>query len=483
MDFDLFYSILSYISYFVSFLIFLHLVLYAKSTEHLLAWVALMLILPHIANILFFIFGIEWKRKKIFFATVEKNLENKEFFNLQKQIPYFHNELKTSHNKNLVKLMTLVSSSASSPLFLNGKVDFFFSGEEFFSKLIQSIKNAKKFIYMEFFIFRSDTIGSQIFDILCQKAKEGVEVSLLFDGIGSFGKISFKARRNLKKAGARFKFFLDPIFRLNQFYINYRNHRKLVVVDDKVVFIGGFNVGDEYLGRGKKQIKWRDTHAIVYGEAIRGLKEIFISDWINSNGEPLATFATPSSIYSKYSRLLTQIIVSGPDSDWNNIENCIHSAIYNAHSSICIESPYFIIDDSIQKALIVAALSGIDVSIIITGIPDKKILYWVAETYFEYLISAGVKIYRYMDGFLHSKMLIVDDYFAMIGSSNFDIRSFKLSYESNIIFYDETVVAKLRKQFEKDIKYSTQITQEFVNNQSMAKRLRNSILKIPSPLF
>lgn len=483
MDFDTLFQVIEYLSYGFSFLIFIHLIIFSRSSEYLLVWVSLMLIFPHLGNILYLIFGIEWSKRKIFSATVESNLSQKEFFTLQEQSTIITNTDLLEINKDMLKMMNFVISSGNSPVSKKGSYELFFSGELFFSKLMKIIEDAKKYIYMEFFIFCSDQLGTKIFDLLCKKSKEGVEVSLLFDGIGSFGKISYKTRRKLKAAGVRYKFFLDPKFRLNYFYINYRNHRKLVVIDDLYAFIGGFNIGDEYISKGKKNIYWRDTHTLVSGEVVLSLKEIFVTDWINSNGEPLRSFPVPTFTNSNLPQLYSQVICSGPDSNWNNIENFIHTAIYNASSSIYIESPYFILNDSIIKALSVAALSGIDVTIVIAGVPDKKILYWVAETYFPTLVEAGVKIYRYNEGFLHSKMFIVDDYLGMVGSSNFDLRSFKLSYEANVIFYNEEVVSKLIRQVKADIKSSTLVTEDFVKSQSIARRIRNNFFRISAPLF
>ncbi|MBN2651142.1 MAG: cardiolipin synthase [Spirochaetales bacterium] len=453
-----------------------------KPPEVLMAWLLVLILLPYLGGVIYLFAGVDWKKKKIV-----KNLAEESFKKNLSDIVDKQKEIITSYPderfSDTIKAIRLLLNSNSSILSRRNDVSFFHNGADMLDSLIVDLNEAKESIHMEFYIWRSDATGRKIKNILIRKAKEGVDIRLIFDGVGCFRKISYAYRRELKNAGIQYKYFLDPFSSLNHRMINYRNHRKIVVIDGDISYTGGMNIGDEYINGGKRFDYWRDTQVRVVGEASGMLQSIFYSDWKNSGGEEFQ-----GSHYYKYhgkveNPKFMQIVCSGPDSKWSSIQKLFLSLISNANERVIVQSPYFIPDRAIQDALETASLSGIDVSLIVTGRPDKKIPYWVAETYFESLLRAGVKIYRYEAGFFHSKVIIIDDTIASVGTCNVDVRSFRINYEVNAVFYDYDVVKELSDYALIDISQSREIKLDDIKRLNIFKRLRNSIFRIIAPVL
>ena len=296
--------------------------------------------------------------------------------------------------------------------------------------------------------------------------------------------MAWKFKRDLKEAGVKIKYFLDPMNVLSGRLLNYCNHRKIVVIDGLIGYTGGMNIGDEYITGGEKFDSWRDSHVKVEGEIVHLLQTVFLSDWENSGGEKLGKekyFPETGSVSEK--TLPMQVLVSGPDSDWYSLEKLYLNMISNADREVYIQSPYFIPSSSIQNALETASLSGVDVHLMITGVPDKLVPFWVAHTYWEPLLSAGVKIYLYREGFLHAKMVVADEKIATLGSCNMDIRSFHLDYELNLIYYDSSVAKQLKMKFFEDMKACIALSEKDLQKKGFFTRLRNSAFRIIAPIL
>ncbi len=446
------------------------------------AWILSIIFLPYIGAFFYLLSGINWKKYKIVKQRPEIAFQKQLGSILARQKDFMHN-LSSQIDNDVAKTMVLALQSSNSIITRNNSSDMFFSGRHLFDSLLQDLENASKSIHMEYFIFKDDNIGLQIADILKRKAMEGLKVRVLFDGVGCFSKMSRKFKKDLSAAGVNTKYFLDPANVFSGRLLNYCNHRKIVVVDGAIAYTGGMNIGDEYIDGGIKFDNWRDTHIRLEGESVHMLQSIFLSDWYNSGGEKIESLDYFPEIKETYENLPMQIVVSGPDSDWYSLEKLFLNIIMNANGIVYIQSPYFIPNSSLLNALETTALSGVEVNLMITGNPDKKIPFWVAHTYFESLLAAGVNIFLYKKGFLHSKLIIADDTISTVGSCNMDIRSFHLDYEVNAVYYSRKKTAELIKQFNYDLQFCERLTNKDNKKLNVFSRLRNSIFKIIAPVL
>lgn len=454
-----------------------------KPPEVTFAWLIIIIVFQFIGIIIFVLTGINYKSRKILTHLPEEMFkgELEDIIDRQKKI-YKEIKYRDENSSDMSKAMSLLLNCSNSIVTQNNEVNLYHHGKELYLNMLEDLKSAKESIHMEYFIWRSDRLGNKIKKILIDRANNGVEVRLIFDGVGSFNRIKRKYKRELKKAGIKFVYFLDPLAAPLKFLkFNYCNHRKIVVIDGQIGYTGGVNVGEEYITGGKQFKYWRDTHMRLVGDSVRMLQALFSTDWLNSTGELLTNkkyFPLPTT----EKRLPLQIAVSGPDSKWSSIHQLYFSMITNANKNIYIQSPYFIPDASIVKALETAALSGVAVNLMMTGHPDSKLPYWTAQTYFDSLLSAGVKIYLYKKGFLHSKTIVVDNLISTVGTCNMDIRSFHINYEVNAVLYDKKISENLKNQFYMDLKECT-----IVNKKNMKRtilfKIRDSFCRLMSPLM
>jgi cardiolipin synthase len=290
-------------------------------------------------------------------------------------------------------------------------------------------------------------------------------------------------KKRITDAGGKVSVFLPPFVPFISVRINYRNHRKICIIDGREAYVGGFNIGNEYLGLSKKFGNWRDTHIRIQGSAVSSLQWRFYLDWKFASGEDLKICQSYLHEELEQSNVGIQIVSSGPDSKWPNIKDGYMKMISNAREKIYIETPYFIPDDSILEALRIAGLSGLDVRVMVPNKPDHLFVYWASLSYIGELLEAGVKFYHYGDGFLHSKVIIVDDFISTVGTANLDIRSFMLNFEVNAFIYDEEVNRKLSQKFVSDIDLCRQITLEDYNKRSKVVKIKESISRLLSPIL
>ena len=473
---------------FITIIAILEIIISNKQSEASIAWILVILIVPVIGIGLYILIGVEW-RKWNRYKLVSQLPED--FFrkHLGKELSdqkYMINESEISKDETMqdvIKNMNLLLTSNQVPLTLDNQVKVYFRGKEHFDDMLNELNKAETSIHMEYFIWRSDSLGERIKDILIDRARAGVQVKLIFDGLGSFGRISFKYRRELRDAGIDFSYFLDLNRLIARLKINYSNHKKIVVIDGRTAYTGGMNIGEEYISGGSQFNEWRDTHVRLTGSCVSILQTIFLTDWFNCKKEMLIKEDFFPKQLDDISGIPIQVAVSGPDSKWGSIELLYFNMITNAKHEILIQSPYFIPDDAILKAMESAALSGVNVTLMMTGVPDKHIPWWSAFTYFQPLLEAGVKILHYETGFLHSKVIVMDNIVSTVGTCNMDIRSFKLNYEVNAVFYDESLAEELKKQFNSDRTFCHEITLEEIQSLSLLKQLRNSFCRIFSPLM
>ena len=291
----------------------------------------------------------------------------------------------------------------------------------------------------------------------------------------------------MSKVGVEFKYFLDIKFALSK--LNYRNHRKMTIIDNRILHTGGMNLGEEYITGGKRFNLWRDTNIRIEGKLVFHYLAIFITDWLNSGGkldfnpkkiEKILLEQRENIVKNSY---LMQVSSSGPDTIWTTLKYTYSKMISAAKKEILIQSPYFIPDTSLISQLKIAALSGVKIKLMIAGVPDKKIPYWIAETYFGELLLAGVEIYRYKAGFIHCKNIVIDGKFSTMGTCNFDMRSLEINYEINSIFYNREISQSLRGQFYKDLEHCEEIKEENLKKTVFWRKLRNSLFKVISPIM
>lgn len=446
-------------------------------------WLMVLTFLPGIGFILYLFLGQDLSKKKMFELKEEDDncleaLAESQLHQIDDNIFNYGGPNYVLY-KDLIKMHLINGQAYYSQ---DNHVELFYSGEEKFKALLESIENAESFIHMEYYIFKRDKIGKKVLDELAKKAREGLDVKLLVDGMGG----RFLTRNFLKpyrEAGVKIAVFFPPFVPLISVRINYRNHRKICVIDGKEAYLGGFNVGDEYLGLSKKFGNWRDTHMKIKGSAISSLQWRFFLDWRFATKEDTGHCMSYLPEESPEHNVGIQIVSSGPDSKWPSIKDGYMRMVTNAKHKVYIETPYFIPDDSMYEALKIAALSGVDVRVMIPNKPDHIFVYWAGLSYIGELLHAGIKFYTYEKGFNHAKVFIMDDFVSSVGTANLDIRSFKLNFEVNAFMYDEVINMQLTERFINDLKDCKEISLEDYEKRSNIVKIKESVSRLLSPIL
>ncbi|HZG11140.1 MAG TPA: cardiolipin synthase [Kurthia gibsonii] len=480
------------ISYIVSVTLFFNIILALaiiflerRESSSIWAWLLVLFFIPIVGFILYLLLGRKLTRRRMFRWSGRKKIGIETLVDYQiESIKEGSFEYKLSETASKYKeliYMNLLSNHAV--LTQDNHIHIFDDGQDKFDCLLEDIAEAKHHIHIQYYIFRLDRLGTRILDALIEKARQGVQVRVLYDEMGSRGvhKKDFKA---LIEQGGEVEVFFPSVLPLINPRMNYRNHRKIVVIDGKVGYIGGFNVGDEYLGLKEKFGYWRDTHLRINGSSVQPLQTRFLLDWNQASDRKNLEYE--DSFFPTFYRqgnTAIQIVSSGPDSDWEAIKNGYIKLINMAKKYVYIQTPYFIPDDAFINAVRIACLSGIDVRIMIPNKPDHIFVYWATYYYVGLLIEAGAKVYVYENGFLHTKMVVIDDEAASVGTANIDSRSFKLNFEANAFIYDTDVAHQLAELFERDILYSSELTPEKYKNRSTIIKLKESISRLLSPIL
>lgn len=430
-----------------------------------LAWILTFIISKPIGILLFFFIGRNWRNKP---------LKNDAYFFHEVIAKRYGMQLKEYKFKQIQQLLI---KNDFAIMFPYNSTDIFINGEEKFESLKNELKKAKHHIHLEYYIVKNDTIGNEIKDILIRKAHEGVKVRFIIDRIGSIG-LSRKYVKDLRSAGVNVLFYS---YISNPFY---RNHRKIVVIDGTVGFIGGMNIGDEYAGKGKLGF-WRDLHIKIHGDSVLGLQCAFIHDFymLSKSEKELITLKQELTEYFPFvdnkNFCPMHFIESGPGSQNPSIMQAIIKMISNAKDHIYIMTPYFIPSESLIVALKIAALSGVDVRILFPEKPDHFYVHYASKTYLHEMTKHGVKVYFYRkDSFLHSKAVYVDSEICTLGNTNIDIRSFELNFEANMVIYDSNTTGRLEKLFLEDLNQSQQVDSTYFEKSSVFVRFIENLMRI-----
>ena len=455
------------------------------------AWLMVVALFPFIGFFIYLVFGRDGRKHKVFvgkskqdeaFLTRYLDMEdNSEIWQQQTRYVTQKNIMQMQGSEHMDDLIYLNLSSGNSTFSSNNKLFLYHDGKSAFEALIKDIKAAKEFIYIQYYIFRSDSTGRSLIDALAKKAAEGLDVRLLIDGMGNALNPA-SLYTPLTEAGGRLGTFLPPHF----IRINFRNHRKLSIMDGTVGHIGGMNIGDEYLGLSKRFGFWRDTHLRMTGNGVHHMTLRFMMDWnfcAPSNKLELHSKYFPRPPYVSGSGVRMQIVCSGPDTRYPSILYGYNKMLTEANKSIYIQTPYFVPDESMYVALRMAALAGVDVRIMIPANPDHPFVYWAALSYLGDLVESGVRCYEYENGFLHNKVIMIDSKVCTIGTANMDVRSFKLNFESNAFIYDEETTIQLEDAFMRDMAYCRQLTSEIYKNRSKYTKIKESLSRLLSPLL
>ncbi len=448
------------------------------------AWLLVLFFIPVFGFFIYLLLGRQLREKHLF------RWEGRSKIGIEKLIDYQIEAIEedtlefrlddTAHYQDMIYLHLRNNHAV---LTQDNDVQVFNDGEAKFEALLHDLEHAKDHIHFQYYILRLDHLGTRILDVLVRKAKQGVKVRVLFDDIGSRG-LRKKHLRELTEHGGEVEAFFPSTMPLINPRLNYRNHRKIVVIDGRIGYVGGFNVGDEYLGLNSKFGYWRDTHLRIEGSAVHPLQTRFILDWNQASKKHNIEYAERyfPAIPRKGS-VGMQIVSSGPDSEWEQIKDGYLKMIFIAKKYIYIQTPYFIPDISFLDALRIACLSGIDVRIMIPNKPDHMFVYWATYSNIGKLLKAGAKVYIYENGFLHTKQIVVDDELSTVGTANIDVRSFKLNFEINAFIYDREKSHELAELFEQDMQLSTELTYEAYLQRSRMIKIKESISRLLSPIL
>ena len=440
-----------------------------------LSWVLVLLFLPGLGLFLYLIFGQNFRKQK----TISK--KSLRFAANRPHVSFDIDRLNTNFmDNNQLNLIRLLYTNSDAKAYPNNKIDILSDGKTTFDAMFNAIQNAKNHIHIEFFIFGNDKISNQLRELLIEKASAGVRVRMIYDYWGSF----FLSRwylQSLREAGVYLRPFLPLRLRLGRSKINYRNHRKILIVDGEVGFTGGLNVADRYIF-GNALGMWRDTFVRFEGSVVHGLQQLFLMDWYFVERK-LITDPKYYPIPQKFDSNLAQIVISGPDTQWESIMQGISSAIMSATRYVYIHTPYFIPNDVVENCIQMSAMSGVDVRIMIPARSDSRLSDACTFSYMGRLLEAGVKVYRYTEGFLHSKAIVIDDFISIVGSANLDERSFNQNFEAYAFIYEEKTANRLKELFFRDMQNCEELTLEAWTNRRRRQKLKESFARLFSPLM
>lgn len=447
-------------------------------------WLLVLYFIPVLGFLLYLLIGQDMRKSKMFknkeledailsaVLKQEQRVKDKEIFSFD------NGQLSRYHDLVMYNL-----SAAKSVYTDDNEVEIYSDGKEYFTHLYKALEGAKEFIHIQSYIIQDDELWQGIEPLLERKALEGVEVRILYDSMGC-RKMRKRKWDHMRSKGIQVGEFFPAFFKRLHLRINYRNHRKIIVIDGKTAYVGGFNIGREYLGLDKRFGYWRDTHLRLEGSSVVSLHIRFILDW---------NYATKENLFLE-DRLVkefehgkgtdgVQIISSGPDTMNEEIRDNYEKIIGKARDHVYIQTPYLVPDEIILNEIKMAAYSGIDVRIMVPCKPDHPLVYWATYSYLGELIDAGVRCYLYNNGFLHAKGVMSDGLVCSYGTANMDVRSFKLNFEVNATIYSPKTTAKMEDIFVKDLEYCTEVTKEIYANRSLIIRFKEQFSRMFSAIL
>ncbi|MBW7454615.1 cardiolipin synthase [Paenibacillus sepulcri] len=448
------------------------------------AWLMVLLFLPVVGFAVYLLFGQNLSKQKLY------NINRRSRIMMAALIENQRKDFRENHitftDPAMADYRGMIFMNLSSGYALysqNNSVDIFTNGTDKFECLFKEIEQARESIHMMYYIVQNDALARRMAEALTRKAKEGVQVRFLYDDIGSYH-LPRHFFDELKQAGGQVSAFFPSKIPYLNFRVNYRNHRKLVIIDGVIGYIGGFNIGDEYLGIDQRFGFWRDTHLRLIGNSVQQMQSQFLLDW--NLASPYIVTGSEPGMFKEAEACGTvgiQIVSSGPNQTLEQIKNAYIKMINSARKSIYIQTPYFIPDESLLDALKMAVLSGIDVRMMIPSKPDHKMVYLASFSYLGDLMEQGMKCYLYEKGFMHAKTIVVDGNIASVGTANVDIRSFKLNFEVNAVIYDTGTATRLKEIFEADMLDSRELTYEEYKKRPLFQRFKESCTRLLSPIL
>ncbi len=438
-----------------------------------MAWVVVLLLLPVIGLVIYFFFGRNTRRIKLINSRTISVLQRKEMRAFVAQPSLDLPEGQSA----LIRLMMNINMSLP---FDGNEIDIYTDGYSMLKGLLSEISRARQHIHLEYYIFEDDSVGRLLRDALIDKVHEGVEVRVIYDDVGSWH-VSRSFYDGMRSAGIEVRSFMRVRFPLFTGRVNYRNHRKVAVIDGKVGIIGGMNIAERYLTGGKFPI-WRDTSILLRGRGVHGLQTLFLRDWYFVD-QTLISGGKYFPVIPTFGNVISQLVTSEPIGRWKDIMQGYMQVISSAKEYVYIQTPYFLPTDSLLSVMQTAALSGTDIRLMLPEKADTMLPYWGTLSYLEDVLDAGVKVYFYQKGFLHAKMIVSDDIFSTIGSTNMDFRSFENNFEANVFLYDEETAVKLKEVFLSDQKSSKLITSRLWSKRPVRQRHRESFVRLISPLL
>ena len=472
---DVLFNILTVLYFLTVFAVIVVVLSENRNPVKSMAWMLVLVLLPVVGLVIYLMFGRSLKGMRLISRSDLRELRHMNDFDE-------HRELEAGLSDVSRQLMALVNKLTTPHLFYGNDIEVFTSGHDKFQALLRDIEQAQHYIHVQYFIIENDEVGSHLIDLLKAKAAQGVEVRVLYDYVGSFY-MRPRVLKQMRAAGIKVHPFLEVTVANVAFRVNWRNHRKIVVIDGKVGYVGGMNIADRYVTRDKKEPAWRDTHLRIHGEAVAALQYSFAIDWNFTTREllksPTMRYTTPPP----GTDYLVQMMDSGPASRWNNISIVFLKAISLARHCVYIQTPYFLPSDPLLKVLQSAALAGIDVKLMIPRNPDTRVLRLATASYIKECLLAGIKIYFYEPRMMHAKVLIVDDQFVTTGSTNFDFRSFEHNFEFNALVYSKEFNRKMKDIFEDDLNHSTRVSLGKWKQRPLATKALESVVRLISPIL
>lgn len=455
-----------------------------KSPSATLAWVMVLTFLPIVGFVFYIVFNQNFSRSKINRLT-----ENEKYVvstALEMQIKALDEEQyefaspTTKNWKHLIKLNQVYGHAFYTE---NNTVELITDGVELQKKLAEDIRAAKEFINVEYYIIKNDFVGRELIRLLTEKLQEGVEVRLLMDALGS-RQINDIILRKFRKAGGKVGYYFKPKFKLFGIKFNYRNHRKIVVIDGKVGYTGGYNVAKEYIGMKKRFGYWRDSHVRIEGDAVLELNGRFVLDWRFTTKEQLDIVPENFKPEFEGGKVGVQVVSCGPESPSVEVKRAMMRMITYAEKRVFLQTPYFVPDPSIFESLKMAAQSGVDVRVMIPCKPDHIFVYWATYSYVGELLRSGGRVFIYDDGFLHAKTMVVDGEVGTVGSTNFDNRSFRLNFETNAFIFDRDFAKEMEEAFESDLSlHGHELTYEAYKKRGIIIKFKEAVSRLLSDIL
>ncbi|MDH6356896.1 cardiolipin synthase [Parabacteroides sp. PF5-9] len=438
-----------------------------------LSWVIVLLFAPGIGLIFYFFFGQDNRKQRIISRRIYKRI-------MKRPLEGQPSQDRCTVPDQYKPLTHLLSNSSHSALLYGSRLTSYSSGDEKFDDLLIEIDKATHHIHLQYYIFCDDDIGNKVKAALIKKAREGVEVRVLYDDVGSWN-VKPQFFKEMKEAGVEVFPFLKVVFPIFTSKVNYRNHRKIVVIDGQIGFIGGMNIADRYC-KGTSWGNWRDTHFKIEGKGVHGLQSIFMIDWYVISKQQLKgkIYYPQATIYTEN---IMQVATSGPVGQWRVLLQATVHMISIAKKYIYIQTPYFLPTEGLNQVLQTAALGGVDVRLMLPKRSDTRTANMASHSYLDDMIKAGVKVYFYQLGFLHAKLIVSDNALTCVGSANMDFRSFEHNFEVNAYLYDPTFAVQMKKRFFHDMQYCERVVPAKWLKRPITQRFAESFMRLFSPLL